>query len=172
MSAFKYIDGNKSIGFVYPFQDLLVSMTEALQNQEYTAYIDLVSHLRNMSILAFDKKDMGSLEKIDELVIRIKKHVDMSLMQKVNSSELYRVETVNSAYLKGAELKIFCEYRFSYVIERICIYALRKTIFRDQVPETQQTVFYDAVRDINLTLERVNSVLAENEIKPYEEVIV
>ncbi|WP_292378370.1 hypothetical protein [Methanosarcina sp. UBA289] len=168
MSAFKYVDGNKSIGFVYPFQDLLVSMTEALQNQEYTAYIDLVSHLRNMSILAFDKKDIESLEKIDELVIRIKKHVDMSLRQKVNSSELYQVETVNSAYLKGVELKIFCEYRFSYVIERICIYALRKTIFRDQIPEAQQSVFYEASRDISLTLERVNSVLAENEIKPYE----
>lgn len=168
MSAFKYVDGNKPIGFIYPFQDLLVSMTEALQNQEYTAYIDLVSHLRNMSILAFDKKDIESLEKIDELVILIKKHVDLSMRQKVNSSELYQVETVNSAYLKGVELKIFCEYRFSYVIERICIYSLRKTIFRDQVPEAQQTVFYEASRDISLTLERVNSVLLENEIKPYE----
>lgn len=168
MSSFKYIDGNSHIGFIYPFQDLLVSMTEALENQEYTAYIDLVSHLRNMSILAFDKRDIESLEKIDELVIKIKKHVDVVLKQKVNSSELYQVETVNSAYLKGVELKVFCEYRFSYVIERICIYALRKTIFKDQIPEAQQTVFYEAARDICLTLERVNSVLVENEIKPYE----
>lgn len=168
MSSFKYVDGNKPIGFIYPFQDLLVSMTEALQNQEYTAYIDLVSHLRNMSILAFDSKDIESLEKIDELVIEVKKHIDLSMRKRVDSSQLYQVETVNSSYLKGVELKIFCEYRFSYVIERVCIYALRKTIFRDQIPEAQQTVFYKAARDIDLTLERVNSVLAENEIKPYE----
>ncbi|WP_288959390.1 hypothetical protein [uncultured Aminobacterium sp.] len=162
------MDGNKNIGFVYPFQDLLVSMTEALQNQEYIAYIELVSHFRNMSILAFDKKDIESLEKIDELIIKIKKHIDICLKIEVDSSRLYQVETVNSAYLKGVELKIFCEYRFSHMIERICIYALRKTIFRDQIPETQQTVFYDAARDISLTLERVNSVLMEKEIKPYE----
>jgi hypothetical protein len=168
MSSFKYVDGNKPIGFIYPFQDLLVSMTEALQNQEYTAYIDLVSHLRNMSILAFDAKDIESLEKIDELVIKVKKHIDLSLRKRVDSSQLYQVETVNSSYLKGVELKIFCEYRFSYVIERVCIYALRKTIFRDQIPEAQQTVFYKAARDIELTMERVNSVLVENEIKPYE----
>ena len=168
MSSFKYVDGNKPIGFIYPFQDLLVSMTEALQNQEYTAYIDLVSHLRNMSILAFDAKDIESLEKIDDLVIKVKKHIDLSLRKRVDSSQLYQVETVNSSYLKGVELKIFCEYRFSYVIERVCIYALRKTIFRDQIPEAQQTVFYKAARDIDLTLERINSVLAENEIKPYE----
>jgi len=168
MSSFKYVDGNKPIGFIYPFQDLLISMTEALQNQEYTAYIDLVSHLRNMSILAFDTKDIESLEKIDELVIKVKKHIDVSLRKRVDSSQLYQVETVNSSYLKGVELKIFCEYRFSCVIERVCIYALRKTIFRDQIPEAQQTVFYKAARDIDLTLERVNSVLVENEIKPYE----
>jgi len=168
MSSFKYVDGNKPIGFIYPFQDLLISMTEALQNQEYTAYIDLVSHLRNMSILAFDAKDIESLEKIDELVIKVKKHIDLSLRERVDSSQLYQVETVNSSYLKGVELKIFCEYRFSCVIERVCIYALRKTIFRDQIPEAQQTVFYKAARDIDLTLERVNSVLVENEIKPYE----
>lgn len=168
MSSFKYVDGNKPIGVIYPFQDLLVSMTEALQNQEYTAYIDLVSHLRNMSILAFDSKDIESLEKIDDLVIKVKKHIDLSLRKRVDSSQLYQVETVNSSYLKGVELKIFCEYRFSYVIERVCIYALRKTIFRDQIPEAQQTVFYKAARDIELTMERVNSVLAENEIKPYE----
>ena len=168
MSSFKYVDGNKPIGFIYPFQDLLVSMTEALQNQEYTAYMDLVSHLRNMSILAFDSKDIESLEKIDELVIKVKKHIDLSLRERVDSSQLYQVETVNSSYLKGVELKIFCEYRFSCVIERVCIYALRKTIFRDQIPEAQQTVFYKAARDIDLTLERVNSVLVENEIKPYE----
>jgi len=168
MSSFKYVDGNKPIGFIYPFQDLLVSMTEALQNQEYTAYMDLVSHLRNMSILAFDSKDIESLEKIDELVIEVKKHIDLSMRKRVDSSQLYLVETVNSSYLKGVELKIFCEYRFSCVIERVCIYALRKTIFRDQIPEAQQTVFYKAARDIDLTLERVNSVLVENEIKPYE----
>ncbi|AKB47400.1 hypothetical protein MSKOL_1623 [Methanosarcina sp. Kolksee] len=168
MSSFKYVDGNKPMGVIYPFQDLLVSMTEALQNQEYTAYIDLVSHLRNMSILAFDTKDIESLEKIDELVIKVKKHIDVSLRKRVDSSQLYQVETVNSSYLKGVELKIFCEYRFSYVIERVCIYALRKTIFRDQIPEAQQTVYYKAARDIELTLERVNSVLVENEIKPYE----
>jgi len=168
MSSFKYVDGNKPIGFIYPFQDLLISMTEALQNQEYTAYMDLVSHLRNMSILAFDSKDIESLEKIDELVIKVKKHIDLSLRERVDSSQLYQVETVNSSYLKGVELKIFCEYRFSCVIERVCIYALRKTIFRDQIPEAQQTVFYKAARDIDLTLERVNSVLVENEIKPYE----
>ncbi len=46
MSAYKFIDGSKPISFMYPYQDIMISMTEALKNQEYISYIDLVGHLK------------------------------------------------------------------------------------------------------------------------------
>lgn len=168
MSSFKYMDGSKPIGFVYPFQDLLTSMTEALKEQNFTAYVDLVSHLRNMSILAFDKKDIESLEKIDEICIKCKKHIDVSLRGNLDKASLYNVEDVNSVNYRVHELKTFCEYRFSGVVERICIYALRKTILREQVPEAQSGVYYESQRDIMLTMTLINSVFESSEIKPCE----
>lgn len=143
-------------------------MTQALKDQDFTAYIDLVSHLRSLSILAFDKKDIESLEKIDILILKNKKNVDISLKKKLDNSNLYNIETTNYVYYRGLELKTFIEYRFSGVIERICISSLRKTIFREQIPEAQSSIFYNASRDIELNIELINEVLEENEISPCE----
>jgi len=166
MSAFKFIDGNKPIVFMYPYQDIMISMTEALKNQEHIAYIDLVEHLKNMSILSFDKKDLYLLEKIEEIVASFKKHVDKTSKDKIDSSTIYTIENVNSIYNRNMDLKILCEFKFSGVIERICISALRKTIFRDQIPEAQGvSIFYDPERDITLNIQSFNRTLEECEIK-------
>lgn len=169
ISAFKFVDGNKQIGFLYPYQDILVSMTEALKNQEHIAYIDLVEHLRNMSILSFDKKDLDLLEKIEEITANFKKHIDTTSKEKIDGSSIYSIENVNSIYNRNMDLKILCEFKFSGVIERICISALRKTIFRDQIPEAQGvTIFYEPERDIRQNVKSFNHVLEESEIKPCE----
>jgi hypothetical protein len=141
-------------------------MTEALREQDFNAYVDLVSHLRSLSILAFTEKDLESLEKIDSIILQKKKAVDKGFKNKLASSSLYIIENVNYAYYKGGELKTFIEYKFAGVIERVCISALRKTILREQVPEAQQTsIFYDPSRDIELNLNLVNEVLEENDIR-------
>ena len=169
MSAFKLIDGDKPIVFMYPYQDLMISMTEALKNQEHIAYIDLVEHLKNMSILSFDKKDLDLLEKIDMIVASFKKHIDKTSKEKIDSSTIYSIENVSSIYNRNMDLKILCEFKFSGVIERICIAALRKTIFRDQVPEAQGiSIFYEPERDIKLNIQSFNRILEECEIKVCE----
>lgn len=169
MSAFKLIDGDKPIVFMYPYQDLMISMTEALKNQEHIAYIDLVEHLKNMSILSFDKKDLDLLEKIDMIVASFKKHIDKTSKEKIDSSTIYSIENVSSIYNRNMDLKILCEFKFSGVIERICIAALRKTIFRDQVPEAQGiSIFYEPERDIKLNIQGFNRILEECEIKACE----
>ena len=141
-------------------------MTEALKNQDFIAYIDLVSHLRSLSILAFDKKDIESLENIDSIILKNKKHVDKAFKCKLDNSCLFNIENTNYAIYKAGELKTFIEYKFSGVIERVCISALRKTIFREQVPEAQSSIFYDASRDIELCIELINEVLEEHDISP------
>lgn len=144
----------------------MISMTEALKNQEHIAYIDLVEHLKNMSILSFDKKDLDLLEKIEEITAAFKKHIDLTSKEKIDSSSIYTIENVNSIYNRNMDLKILCEFRFSGVIERICISALRKTIFRDQIPEAQGvSIFYDPERDIRQNIKNFNRVLEECEIK-------
>jgi hypothetical protein len=143
-------------------------MTEALKEQDFTAYIDLVSHLRSLSILAFDKKDLEHLEKIDILILKIKKHAEKALKTDLQNSIIYNIETANYTYFKIGELKTFIEYRFSGVIERVCISALRKTIFREQVPEAQNTIFYNPSRDIELSINLINGVFEEQDISPYE----
>lgn len=169
MSAFKLVDGSKPIDFIYPYQDLMISMTEALKNQEHIAYIDLVGHLKNMSILSFDKKDLDFLEKIDEIVANFKKHINSTSKEKIDSSTIYSIENVSSIYNRNMDLKILCEFKFSGVIERMCIAALRKTIFRDQIPEAQGvSIFYEAERDIKLNIQSFNRVLEECEIKACE----
>lgn len=169
MSAFKLVDGSKPIDFIYPYQDLMISMTEALKNQEHIAYIDLVGHLKNMSILSFDKKDLDFLEKIDEIVANFKKHINFTSKEKIDSSTIYSIENVSSIYNRNMDLKILCEFKFSGVIERMCIAALRKTIFRDQIPEAQGvSIFYEAERDIKLNIQSFNRILEECEIKACE----
>lgn len=165
MSAYKFVDGSKPIGFMYPYQDIMISMTEALKNQEHVAYIDLVEHLKNMSILSFEKKDLDLLEKIDNITSTFRKHIDRSSKEKIDSSTIYTIENVNSIYNRNMDLKVLCEFKFSGVVERICIAALRKTIFRDQIPEAQGvTIFYDPERDIRLNIQGFNRVLEECEI--------
>jgi hypothetical protein len=172
MSAFKFVDGSKPIEFTYPYQNIMISMTEALKNQEHIAYIDLVEHLKNMSILAFGEKDLDLLEKIEEVTACFKKHIDRTSKEKLDSSSIYTIENVNSIYNRNMDLKILCEFRFSGVVERICIAALRKTIFRDQIPEAQGvSIFYDPERDVKQVVKRVNMVLEECEIKPCEVVL-
>lgn len=169
MSAFKFVDGNKPIGFLYPYQDIIVSMTEALKNQEHVAYIDLVEHLKNMSILSFEKKDWDLLEKIEDITACFKIHIDRTSREKISDSTIYSIENVNSIYNRNMDLKILCEFRFSGVIERLCIAALRKTIFRDQIPDAQGgSIFYDPERDIRQSVRNFNRVLEESEIMPCE----
>lgn len=143
-------------------------MTEALKNQDFIAYIDLVSHLRSLSILAFDQKDIEHLESIDRIILSYKKSVEASFKNKLNNSSLYNIENMNYAHYRGGELKTFIEYRFSGVVERVCIAALRKTVLREQIPEAQTGIFYDASRDIELTKEIIKGVLGENDISPGE----
>ncbi len=169
ISAFKFVEGNKPIAFLYPYQDIMISMTEALKNQEHIAYIDLVEHLKNMSILAFDSKDLDLLEKIEEITANFKKHIDTTSKEKLDNSTIYTIENVNSIYNRNMDLKILCEFKFCGAIERICISALRKTIFRDQIPEAQGiTIFYDPERDVKQNIKNFNRVLEENEINPCE----
>lgn len=169
MSAFKFVDGSKPIVFMYPYQDIMISMTEALKNQEHIAYIDLVEHLKNMSILSFDKKDIDLLEKIDEIVANFKKHIDKTSKEKIDSSTIYSIENVSSIYNRNMDLKILCEFKFSGVVERICIAALRKTIFRDQIPEAQGiSIYYEPERDIKQNIQSFNRILEENDIKACE----
>lgn len=164
MPAYKLMEGNKEISFIYPYQDIMVSMTEALKNGDILAYIDLVRHFRNMSILAFTDKDLSNLERIDKIIAYFQKYIERANKNKMNSAELYTVENVNHTIEKIYELKIICEYRFSGVVERICIAALRKTVFKDQLPEAQINIFYDPSRDIELTIQNFNSLLEENDI--------
>lgn len=150
----------------------MISMTEALKNQEHIAYIDLVEHLRNMSILSFDKKDLDLLEKIEEITATFKKHIDLTSKEKLESSSIYSIENVNSIYYRNMDLKILCEFKFSGVIERICISALRKTILREQIPEAQGvTIYYDPERDIRQNIKNFNWVLEESEIQPCEVIL-
>ena len=121
---------------------------------------------KSLSILAFDKKDIESLENIDSIILKNKKHVDKAFKCKLDNSCLFNIENTNYAIYKAGELKTFIEYKFSGVIERVCISALRKTIFREQVPEAQSSIFYDASRDIELCIELINEVLEEHDISP------
>lgn len=169
MAGYKLMDSTgKPLGFVFPHQDLLVSMTEALKEQQLTAYIDLSEHLKNMSILAFDEKDFQSLERIEEVKAAFKKHINTVSVEKIDNCTIYNIENVNSEYFKNADLKIMCEYRFAGVIERICIAALRKTILRDQVPEAQTKIFYQPGRDIDLTIRGFNEYLEEKGFSPMD----
>jgi hypothetical protein len=171
VANFKYIDGNNHIEFIFPYQDLLINMTAALKDQQFNSYIDLVSHLRNMSILALDKSDIERLERIDEIIIILKKYVESSLKEINDKTELFNIETVSALSYTGSELKLLCEYRLSLVIERICIAALRKTIFRDQVPEAQGGIFYNSERDIINTIRLINNVFEEHKIKPCDVIL-
>jgi hypothetical protein len=172
MSGYKFVDGSKPIGFMYPYQDVMISMTEALKNQEHIAYIDLVQHLKNMSILSFDKKDICLLEKLEDVVYIFKKHIDMNSKEKIDNSQLYTIENVNSIYNRNVDLKIFCEYRFSGVIERICIAALRKTVMKDLIPDAQGVnIFYDPEQDLKQIIKSFNRVLEESDIQPCEVVL-
>lgn len=169
MAAYKFIDGNRQIGFLYPYQDLLVSMTEALKDQNLIAYIDLVTHLRNMSILAFDKNDLENLERVDGIITGVKRHIDRHSNGKLTDSRIFRMEEINYERVRNMNLKIFCEHKFSGVIERICIASLRKTIFREQIPEAQNgRIFYDPARDIENAIKQVNCILEENNIELWE----
>lgn len=159
---------NKNFTLVYPFQDVLMKMTESLKNQDYLEYIDLVEHLRNMTILTFSKEDVENIAKIEDIVEDVKQHIDMSFKQKVSSSDLYRVEEVNTATLRSAELRRYCEFLFSEVIERICIHALRKTIFNAQVRSSQQADVFDAEFDIKRTIKKANGALRLYGIAPFE----
>jgi hypothetical protein len=164
MPAYKFVDGNKDISFIYPYQDIMVSMTDALKEGDILAYIDLVKHFRNMSLLAFNDKDFSNLERIDTIIAIFQKYISKASFNKMNTAELYSIENVNHAYEKNYEFKIICEYRFSGVMERICIAALRKTVFKDQLPEAQNSIYYDPSRDIELTIKNFNSILEENDI--------
>ncbi|WP_048140532.1 hypothetical protein [Methanosarcina horonobensis] len=169
MSAYKFIDGSKPISFMYPYQDIMISMTEALKNQEYISYIDLVGHLKNMAILSFDKKDIELLEKIENIVSNYKKYIDQTSKAKMNTSEIYSIENINSIYNRNIDLKILCEYRFSGIIERICIAALRKTILADMIPNAQSgNIYYESERDLRQVVAAYNRTLEENEISPLE----
>lgn len=146
----------------------MVSMTEALRDSNIHAYIDLVSHFRNMSILSFEQKDLDNLEKIDLIIAQFKKYIEIASNEKMQNSTLYSIENVNYTYEKKVQLKIICEFKFSGVIERICIAALRKTVFKDQIPEAQIGIFYDPTRDIQNTIKNFNSVLEENDLSGKE----
>lgn len=164
MAGYKYLEGNKEIGFIFPYQDIMVSMTEALRDSNLSAYIDLVSHFRNMSILSFDKKDLENLEKIDKIIVTFKTYIEEASKKKMENSTLYSIENINYMYEKNHILKNTCEFKFAGVVERICISALRKTVFKDQLPEAQTGIFYDPSRDIQITIQNFNSILEENEI--------
>ncbi|MDI9395798.1 MAG: hypothetical protein QM426_10490 [Euryarchaeota archaeon] len=165
--AYKIVDGNgKQPVFIYPHQDILVKMTESLREGNLTAYIDLVEHLKNLSILAFDDNDFVNVEKVEKIKSEFRRHIDKFSREKLESSALYSVENVNSEYNQNASMKIMCEFKFAGIIERICITALRKTILRDQIPEAQGvTVYYKPDRDIKLNINYFNAYLEERGIQ-------
>lgn len=136
-------------------------MSEALKNNNLTAFIDMVEHLKNLSILAFDKKDFEAIERIDTIKSEFRKHIDAYSNKQLEESPLYSIQNINSVYDVNARLKELCEFKFSGIVERICISALRKTILREQVPEAQHSIFYDISRDIELNIKNFNSFLEE-----------
>lgn len=166
--SYENYDENRNFTLVYPFQDVLMKMTESLRNQDYSEYIDLVEHLRNMTILTFSKEDVKNIAFVEDIVEDIKQYIDDWFKQKVSNSDLYRVEDVNTAALRSAELRKYCEFLFSEVIERICIHALRKTIFNAQVRSSQQSDVFDAEFDIKRTLKKTNGVFKMYGIAPFE----
>lgn len=162
---------NKNFTLVYPFQDVLMKATESMKNQDYLEYIDIVEHLRNMTILTFSKEDVNNIARIEDVIEDIKQHIDMSFKQNVSSSSLYRVEEVNTAALKSAELRRYCEFLFFEVIERICIHSLRKTLFNAQVRSSQQSDVFDAGFDITRTVKKMNGVFRLYGIAPFEGIV-
>lgn len=164
MVAYKFFDNNQQLNFSYPYQDIIMKLTEALRDQNLSAYIDLVSHFRNMSILAFDEKDLKNLERIDRIKIEFKKYIEAAAKRKMEDSSLYSIENINFMYEKNLELKNVCDFSFSSVVERICISALRRTVFKDHIPEAQTKIYYDPSRDIELAIQDFNFLLEENEI--------
>ncbi len=161
-------DENKYFTVIYPFQDVLMKMTECLRNQEYAEYVDLVEHLRNMTILTFVKEDVENIAKIEDVVEGLKLHIDTCFKQKLSDATLYRVEDANKANWDRAQLKGYCEFLFYEVIERICIHALRKSIFSGQVRSSQQSDVFDAVYDCKRTLKKANGVLKSCGVAPFE----
>ena len=144
-------------------------MSEALQAQNYIAYIDLVTHLKNLSILSFDSSTVDLIEKVEDTSALFCSHIDNEINAKLKTSEVYAVEEVSEMRTLSSDLKLSCEYRFSGVIERICIASLRKTVFRDLIPEAQGiTIFYDSLRDFNHTVKNFNRFLISLKISPCE----
>ncbi|MCQ1534836.1 hypothetical protein FTO70_03845 [Methanosarcina sp. KYL-1] len=170
MTGYKVVDGNNQFDFNYPYQDLMIKLTESLKNQDYISYIDIVGHLKNMSILAFDEKDLECIEKLESIARTFKRHIDGITQAELKNSELYRRDFQNSVYSRGLDLKVCIEYQFSCVIERICISALRKTIFKMQVPSGQDgTIYYDINKDVTQTVEHINAYFEEIGLLPVKE---
>ncbi len=103
------------------------------------------------------KKDIELLEKIENIVSNYKKYIDQTSKAKMNTSEIYSIENINSIYNRNIDLKILCEYRFSGIIERICIAALRKTILADMIPNAQSgNIYYESERDLRQVVAAYN----------------
>lgn len=162
------LDSNESLGFSYPYQDLLVKMSSALENQEYASYVALTTHLRNMSILAFDQTDVNNLMKIDKLGMEYKKHIDQTIVGQLAQNPLYMMENTRDGESKNYRLRAFVDYTFAGVIERICIYGLRKTVFKSHVTGNHDNVCYDSSQDILIATEHINEVLVLEGVPPFE----
>lgn len=166
MSSYKVIDNEKGVFFLGPYQDLLISMTDTLKKQDYIGYIDLVHQLKNLAILAFEKKDFEILSEINRIIVVFKKHIDKASNEEIAGSRLYQAERVDYEFSRNVDLKIVCEYRFSGVVMRVCVAALRKTIFLTQVPNAQTDIFYDRVADLKECVSCFNEWLIDQGLKP------
>lgn len=168
MSSYKVINNENGVFFLGPYQDLLISMTDTLKKQDYIGYMDLVHQLRNLAILAFEKRDFEILSEMNRIIVVFKKHIDYVSKEKIDGSRLYQAERVDYELSRNADLKIFCEYRFAGVMMRVCVAALRKTIFLTQVPNAQIDIFYDGIADLKECVACFNEWLIDQGITPCE----
>lgn len=166
MSGYKVINNEQGVFFLGPYQDLLISMTGALKEQDYIGYVDLTHQLKNLAILAFEEKDFALLTEINRVIVVLKKHIDNASNEELNGSRLYQAERVDYEVSRNADMKIMCEYRFAGVIMRVCIAALRKTILITQVPNAQTDIFYDRNADLKECVSCFNEWLVEQGLKP------
>lgn len=166
MSSYKVIDNERGVYFLGPYQDLLISMTDALKRQDYIGYIDLTHQLKNLAILAFEEADFKILTEINRISVIFKKHIDSASNKEIEGSRLYQAERVDYEYSRNADIKIMCEYRFSGVIMRVCVAALRKTIFLTQVPSAQTDIYYDRVADLKECVACFNEYLIDQGLQP------
>lgn len=170
MSSYDVFSGDNKIGFIYPYQDLLVKMSSAAETQNYTAYVDLVAHLRNMCILSFDKQEAAGIRRVVRLMEALKRHVEKDYKARGANREIRYVEKEAEDSFNSHNLKVFCDYCLSGVIERICIFSLRRTIFKDQALKEANSSYFPS-EDIDFALESINRVLEEFGIKKFEEMV-